>query len=281
MPYRPSLLRSSTSCPGPNSDRSLSQIKAVWIWAIGRPVCRIAENSGGRWRDAVRSGWQLRLGCSGSSECHVRHGPWSPTCPGPNSDRSLSQIKAVWIWAIGRPVCRIAENSGGRWRDAVRSGWQLRLGCSGSSECHVRHGPWSPTCPGPNSDRSLSQIKAVWIWAIGRPVCRYCREFWRTMARRGAIRLGNFAWVVAVPDQILIAVFPKLRLYGFGPSEGRFAELPRILEDDGATRCDPAGNFAMGCSGSSECHVRHGPWSATSSSAASKFSSWLAGPGTG
>jgi hypothetical protein len=61
---------------------------------------------------------------------------------------------------------------------------------------------------------------------------------------------------VNVPDQIVIAVFPKLRLYGFCPAGGRFTELLKTLEDDGATgmarrvgrvakrgaeRCDRAG----------------------------------------
>ena len=41
--------------------------------------------------------------------------------------------------------------------------------------------------------------------------------------------------VVAVPGQILIAFVAKLTLYGFWPGEGRFAELLRILEKDGAT----------------------------------------------
>jgi hypothetical protein len=38
-----------------------------------------------------------------------------------------------------------------------------------------------------------------------------------------------------VPNQILIAFVAKLRLYGFWRGEGRFAELLRILEKDGAT----------------------------------------------
>jgi hypothetical protein len=36
----------------------------------------------------------------------------------------------------------------------------------------------------------------------------------------------------AVPDRILIAYFPKLRVYGFWPGERRFAELLKILEKD-------------------------------------------------
>ena len=40
---------------------------------------------------------------------------------------------------------------------------------------------------------------------------------------------------VAVPNQILIAVFAKLTLYGLWCGEGRFAELLKILENDGAT----------------------------------------------
>jgi hypothetical protein len=43
-------------------------------------------------------------------------------------------------------------------------------------------------------------------------------------------------WIAeAVPNQILIAFVAKLRLYGFWRGEGRFAELLRILEKDGAT----------------------------------------------
>jgi hypothetical protein len=38
-----------------------------------------------------------------------------------------------------------------------------------------------------------------------------------------------------VPDQILIGVFPKIRLYGFRRVEGRFAELLKVLEEGGAT----------------------------------------------
>jgi hypothetical protein len=38
-----------------------------------------------------------------------------------------------------------------------------------------------------------------------------------------------------VPHRILIAYFPKLRVYGFWFGEGRFAELLKTLEKDGAT----------------------------------------------
>jgi len=38
-----------------------------------------------------------------------------------------------------------------------------------------------------------------------------------------------------VPGQILIALFAKLRLYGFWRGEGLFAELLRVLEEGGAT----------------------------------------------
>jgi hypothetical protein len=37
-----------------------------------------------------------------------------------------------------------------------------------------------------------------------------------------------------VPDRIVVAFFPKLDLYGFCPVEGRFAELLKILESEGA-----------------------------------------------
>jgi len=40
-------------------------------------------------------------------------------CAEPNSDRMFSQIKAVWIPASEKPVCRIVENFGGEWRDEV------------------------------------------------------------------------------------------------------------------------------------------------------------------
>jgi hypothetical protein len=42
------------------------------------------------------------------------------------------------------------------------------------------------------------------------------------------------AWLV-VPDQILIGVFPKIRLYGFRRVEGRIPELLKVLEEGGAT----------------------------------------------
>ena len=38
-----------------------------------------------------------------------------------------------------------------------------------------------------------------------------------------------------MPGQIVIAFVAKLKLYGFWRGEGRFAELLRILEKDGAT----------------------------------------------
>ena len=40
---------------------------------------------------------------------------------------------------------------------------------------------------------------------------------------------------VIVPDQILIAVFPELRLYGFRRAESWFPKLLSILEEGGAT----------------------------------------------
>ena len=46
---------------------------------------------------------------------------------------------------------------------------------------------------------------------------------------------GDLLGAVDVPVQILIAVFAKLTLYGLWCGEGRFAELLRILENDGAT----------------------------------------------
>jgi len=36
---------------------------------------------------------------------------------------------------------------------------------------------------------------------------------------------------ITVPDQILIAFFAKLKLYGFWRDEGLFAELLKILEN--------------------------------------------------
>jgi hypothetical protein len=38
-----------------------------------------------------------------------------------------------------------------------------------------------------------------------------------------------------VPNQILIAFFTKLKMYGFWRGEGLFAELLNILENPGAT----------------------------------------------
>ena len=38
-----------------------------------------------------------------------------------------------------------------------------------------------------------------------------------------------------MPDQILIAFFPELRLYGLWGDKGHFAELLKILEKEGAT----------------------------------------------
>jgi hypothetical protein len=43
-----------------------------------------------------------------------------------------------------------------------------------------------------------------------------------------------------VPDQIVSAFFPNLKLYGFGPGEGRFAELLKTLEKAGATESGEA-----------------------------------------
>ena len=45
----------------------------------------------------------------------------------------------------------------------------------------------------------------------------------------------DFVRFQLVPGQILIAFVAKLKLYGFWRGEGRFAELLRILEKDGAT----------------------------------------------
>lgn len=47
-----------------------------------------------------------------------------------------------------------------------------------------------------------------------------------------------------VPGQILIAFVAKLKRYGFWPGEGRFAELLRILEKEGATGW---GGSILGC----------------------------------
>jgi hypothetical protein len=41
--------------------------------------------------------------------------------------------------------------------------------------------------------------------------------------------------VSTVPNQILIAFFTKLKMYGFWRGEGLFAELLRILENPDAT----------------------------------------------
>ena len=49
--------------------------------------------------------------------------------------------------------------------------------------------------------------------------------------------------VLGVPDQIVVAIFAKLTLYGFCPPSGRFTEILKILESDGAT--DPAGSRAL------------------------------------
>jgi hypothetical protein len=40
---------------------------------------------------------------------------------------------------------------------------------------------------------------------------------------------------LGVPDQILSAVFPELRLYGFRRAESWFPKLLSILEEGGAT----------------------------------------------
>ena len=40
---------------------------------------------------------------------------------------------------------------------------------------------------------------------------------------------------ITVPNQILVASFPKLRRYGFCPGKGWFPEFLRILENDGST----------------------------------------------
>jgi len=44
-----------------------------------------------------------------------------------------------------------------------------------------------------------------------------------------------FCTTAVVPDRILIAVFPKLRLYGFRRVESWFPEFLKILENHGAT----------------------------------------------
>jgi hypothetical protein len=54
-----------------------------------------------------------------------------------------------------------------------------------------------------------------------------------------------------VPGQILIAFVAELKLYDFWRVEGRFAELSRILENDGAARftavdCRIVANFGEG-----------------------------------
>ena len=43
------------------------------------------------------------------------------------------------------------------------------------------------------------------------------------------------AEALVVPGQILSACFAKINLYGFLVVQGRFPELLRILENDGAT----------------------------------------------
>jgi hypothetical protein len=47
-----------------------------------------------------------------------------------------------------------------------------------------------------------------------------------------------------VPNQILVAVFAKINLYGFGPVEARFPELLSILENEGATNVGRSGRAA-------------------------------------
>jgi hypothetical protein len=47
-----------------------------------------------------------------------------------------------------------------------------------------------------------------------------------------------------VPNQIVVAVFAKLNVYGFGPVEARFAELLSILENEGATNLGGSGRAA-------------------------------------
>ena len=49
------------------------------------------------------------------------------------------------------------------------------------------------------------------------------------------LRVPRTAAGLHVPDRILIAVFPKLTLYGFGLGRGMFPELLCILEKSGAT----------------------------------------------
>ena len=44
--------------------------------------------------------------------------------------------------------------------------------------------------------------------------------------------------MVLVPDQIVVAVIPKINLYGFRWSKGWIPELLRILENDGAMSLD-------------------------------------------
>lgn len=83
---------------------------------------------------------------------------------------------------------------------------------------------------------------------------------------------------LGVPYQILVAVFPKLSLYGFWPAEGCFAELLRVLEEVGAT--------GLGGWSGALLIVGIGPASAsvhlfTRGAAVAEFSFWPAGPGIG
>jgi len=52
--------------------------------------------------------------------------------------------------------------------------------------------------------------------------------------------------LLSVPNQIAIAVFPKLTLYGCWRFEGRFTELLKILENGGALRQAPARLVGVG-----------------------------------
>jgi hypothetical protein len=62
-----------------------------------------------------------------------------------------------------------------------------------------------------------------------------------------------------VPNQILVALFPKLSLYGFWPVGGRFPELLRILEKEHATRLAGATGAANGFGGRWAIPVRPHP----------------------
>jgi hypothetical protein len=67
-------------------------------------------------------------------------------------------------------------------------------------------------------------------------LCDMLMEMVRCGAAVGTDSTSIVSWLrLAVPDQVVIALFPKIRLYGFWHAAGRFPELWRILENEGAT----------------------------------------------